>query len=314
VLAGLEALARRMGGSLYLVGGAVRDSVLGEKVAEFDLAVSLELRAWLANVVKEWHELYPGAPPVRKPVFFKKYLTGKILCDGDFSPGVSSFDFSQLRKEHYDFSGAYPVVVPGDIQSDLFRRDYSVNSMAFLLGDDGAVSLVDPFGGVADLEKGVLRVLHDKSFEDDPVRLLRGVRFISRFGFTLEVQTKRLFEAAVAGQYVQRVPRRRLFDEIRKALLEAEPGEVLQAVYEYDFLDELFPGVQEAHLREFREFCSSPSFQALLDAEKNLRFEHLLARLYRRAGVRSFADVLRSFELGRADLDRYLSRLEAVEV
>lgn len=173
----LEAVREAAGKDLvYLVGGAVRDLLLGRVRADLDLAVVGDAGELAAKL---------GADPVEH----ERFATAKVQLDGH------EVDIATARDETYPHPGALPEVEPaGDIDSDLSRRDFTINAMAFAL--NGEPELIDPYGGEADLEAGLLRVLHPRSIVDDPTRALRAARYASRFGFKLEPKTAALVRSA----------------------------------------------------------------------------------------------------------------------
>jgi len=158
--------------TVYLVGGAVRDLLLGRERADIDLVVvgdAAELAATL------------GA----KSVEHERFATAKVELDGH------EVDIATARVESYSYPGALPKVEPaGSIKDDLGRRDFTINAMAVPLRGESV--LIDPYGGQTDLAAGLLRVLHPASFVDDPTRALRAARYASRFGFELEEETEAL--------------------------------------------------------------------------------------------------------------------------
>jgi tRNA nucleotidyltransferase (CCA-adding enzyme) len=172
----LEAVREAATEPVYLVGGAVRDLLLGRTRADVDLVVvgdAVALAARLGGAEKE-HE---------------RFGTVKVDVSGH------EIDIATARTETYPEPGALPEVAPAsDIEADLARRDFAVNAMAIPL--QGAPRLIDPHRGRGDLEEGVLRVLHPRSFEDDPTRAIRAARYGSRFGFALEPETFELLRRA----------------------------------------------------------------------------------------------------------------------
>ncbi len=164
---------------LYLVGGAVRDLLLGRGRADIDVVVEGDAAALASRL---------GAEPREH----ERFATAKVELDGH------EVDIASARAESYSRPGALPhVSVPADIEADLGRRDFTLNAMAVPLG--GEARLIDPHGGLADLEAGRLRVLHRDSFADDPTRAIRAARYAARFGFELEPETERLLRAADLG-------------------------------------------------------------------------------------------------------------------
>ncbi len=165
----LEAFAS-VGTRVYLVGGAVRDLLLGRERGDLDVVVvgnpvALAERVGAAEVVE--HE---------------RFATAKLVLSGH------EIDVAAARTEAYPHPGALPEVTPAmNIETDLARRDFTLNAMAIPLG--GEPTLIDPHGGWEDLAAGLLRVLHPRSFEDDPTRALRAARYAGRFGLELEPET-----------------------------------------------------------------------------------------------------------------------------
>jgi len=158
---------------VYLVGGAVRDLLLGRGRADVDLVVA-------GDPERLAHDL--GVEPYAN---HDRFGTIKLELDGH------EVDVATARSESYPEPGALPVVEPGArLEDDLARRDFTVNAMAVPLS--GAAELVDPHGGLADLEAGLLRVLHQGSFADDPTRAIRAARYAARLGLGLEAETERL--------------------------------------------------------------------------------------------------------------------------
>jgi tRNA nucleotidyltransferase (CCA-adding enzyme) len=161
---------------VYLVGGAVRDLLLGRGRSDIDLVVEGDAAALASRL---------GADVVSH----ERFATAKVSLDGH------QVDIAATRSENYPQPGALPVVKPAArIEDDLCRRDFTINAMAIPLR--GGARLIDPHGGRADLTAGLLRVLHSGSFEDDPTRALRAARYAARFDFELEPRTAALLREA----------------------------------------------------------------------------------------------------------------------
>ncbi len=164
------------GDPVYLVGGAVRDLLLGRGRADVDLVVEGDPERLAADL---------GVAPYAN---HDRFGTLKLELDGH------EVDIATARSERYPQPGALPVVEAGaQLADDLRRRDFTVNAMALPLR--GAAELVDPHGGLADLGAGLLRVLHPASFLDDPTRAIRAARYAARLGLELEAETERLLRA-----------------------------------------------------------------------------------------------------------------------
>jgi tRNA nucleotidyltransferase (CCA-adding enzyme) len=172
----LEIVRREAEQPIYLVGGAVRDLLLERPRSDVDLVVvgdAAALADRLGGAAAE-HE---------------RFGTVKVVLQGH------EVDIASARTETYPQSGSLPVVEPAkSIEADLGRRDFTINAMALPLEQEPGV--IDPFGGRGDLEQGLLRVLHPRSFEDDPTRAIRAARYAARFDFALEAETERLLREA----------------------------------------------------------------------------------------------------------------------
>lgn len=171
-----------LGFPCYLVGGFVRDLLLGRPVHDLDLIV-------------EGDAIQLGRALV-------KALGGKLTPHASFHTAVwqlphsdDTFDLITARAETYDRPGALPTVTPAAIEDDLRRRDFSINALAVRVEGDHFGELLDPLGGREDLERGVIRALHPGSFVDDPTRILRAIRYEGRYGFRIEADTLALVDA-----------------------------------------------------------------------------------------------------------------------
>ena len=188
---------------VYLVGGAVRDLLLGRRPREVDLVVEGDLDEAAGRLGGE-------------VTAHDRFGTARVLYDD------CEIDLARARRERYLRPGALPEVEPAPLEEDLHRRDVTVNAMAIALGD-GTLHAVP--GALDDLEHGVLRVLHDRSFVDDPTRLWRVARYAARLRFDVEPRTRALAHAAdpstVSGD--------RLVAELRLALREPDPPAALRA-------------------------------------------------------------------------------------
>lgn len=191
----------------YLVGGAVRDLMLGSSSVDLDVALegdALEAAWELASRLDG------------RAVTHERFGTATVRADD------LVFDLAGTRRERYPEPGALPEVEPAPLADDLARRDFTVNAMALgLTGADRDV-LHDPHGGKEDLDRRVVRVLHDRSFIDDPTRLLRAVRYETRLGFAMDDATERLARKAVSAGALSTVSGQRVRDELLDLLGEPD--------------------------------------------------------------------------------------------
>jgi tRNA nucleotidyltransferase (CCA-adding enzyme) len=171
--------AAKRGQRVYIVGGVVRDMLLGYPNFDLDLVVEGDA-VKLAQQVAETSQA--------KLLAHHRFGTAKLRYEN------FTLDLATARKETYARPGALPTVTPGTLKDDLIRRDFSINAMAISLAADDYGELVDPYSGKSDLEHRLIRILHPGSFSDDATRILRGVRYEQRFGFEFEAQTAQLLK------------------------------------------------------------------------------------------------------------------------
>jgi tRNA nucleotidyltransferase (CCA-adding enzyme) len=209
LLAGREAASRGL--RAFLVGGPVRDLLLGVKTLDLDIAVEGETRELVAALAT--------------------HTGGRVLSHPRFSTATLSWgdyrvDFARTRMERYPRPGALPTVSPGTIEQDLARRDFTINAIALELTVPYVRQLLDPFRGHWDLDRKRLRVLHDASFMDDATRILRAIRYEQRFGFHLERHTLALLRRDLP--YLATVSGDRLRHEVERIFQEAHPERALE--------------------------------------------------------------------------------------
>ncbi|MEI7998065.1 MAG: hypothetical protein WCH62_00955 [Candidatus Omnitrophota bacterium] len=191
----------------YLVGGPVRDLLLNCPNTDLDITVEGSGLRLAENFAKK----YPSAKLVTYPAFKTATVT---------LPSGFVVDFATARRETYSKGGVFPTVTPSHLKDDLFRRDFTVNAMAISINPGAMGKLKDPFGGMADLRAKRIRVLHERSFLDDPTRILRAARFKTRLGFTLESGTLKVLKAAVKAKALDTIKRQRYGKEFDKILKE----------------------------------------------------------------------------------------------
>lgn len=180
LLSNIADQAASLGMPCYLVGGFVRDLLLRQPVNDFDLVVEGDAIKLGKHLVKT----YGG-----KLTTHFKFHTAVWQLPSTFTLQPSTLDLITARKETYANPGALPMVKPSTMDDDLRRRDFTVNAMAVRLDGQGFGEILDPLDGGADLERGLIRVLHPRSFIDDPTRIFRAVRYEARYSFAIEPST-----------------------------------------------------------------------------------------------------------------------------
>ncbi len=223
-LAGRLAADRRQ--NLYLVGGIVRDALLGRANLDVDLVVEGSAPALARQLAKfgEWHV-----------VTHPRFGTATLRHDD------IAIDIVSARSETYEQPGALPAVAPGTVEDDLYRRDFSINAMAVRVDPARFGELVDPYGGRLDLERGILRVLHDDSFRDDATRIWRALRYEQRLGFRLDSGTNDLLHRDVG--MLDTISGDRLRHEVERTLDEHKPERTVYRAGQVGALQRLAGGL-----------------------------------------------------------------------
>ena len=224
LLPALEGLA-----PAFLVGGAVRDLLLGRRTVDLDVAIEGDAR----DVARTVAERLGGEAKEHE-----RFGTATVRA------GELTVDLATARRETYREPGALPDVQPAGLAEDLGRRDFTINAMAIDLNGDDIGALEDPRGGRDDLDAGVIRVLHGESFVDDPTRLLRALRYEARFGFRMDEQTEHLAREAAAGAGFSTVSGARVRDELLDLLREHEAPAAVERLRELGLDRALDPSLE----------------------------------------------------------------------
>lgn len=232
--------------ALYIVGGFVRDLILRIPSQDFDIVVegdAIKLARQLADqfggrVIA--HRRFGTAKWQIKDI--KENLIRQIGCDQkDIADLPDTLDLISARTEFYDHPTALPVVETSSIKQDLHRRDFTINTLALRLDGSHFGELQDHWGGLIDLKKKQVKVLHSLSFVDDPTRMLRAVRFEQRFGFHIETRTRQLLNEALEN--LKQVSGDRIRHEIELVFKEVDPCKVLDRLMELNLLSAVHPGL-----------------------------------------------------------------------
>ncbi len=215
--------------NVYLVGGIVRDILLGEK--NFDLDIVVEENGMQFAQLLAQH--FKGSCTLHA-----KFATGVVSL-----PSGIKIDIATARMEYYQSPGALPVIEAGSIKHDLSRRDFTINAMALKINATGFGELIDFFGGQQDLKNKIVRVLHNLSFIEDPTRIFRAIRFEQRLGFYIEKHTENLIRRAVNADLYKCIAYERIRDELIIILNEPKPYPAIERIYQFDelrFIDTVF--------------------------------------------------------------------------
>ncbi|MFN8433866.1 MAG: hypothetical protein U0V18_07590 [Anaerolineales bacterium] len=241
LLSNIANLAASLNMPCYVVGGFVRDLLLQKPVNDLDVIVEGDA----ITLGKKLVEVYGG----------------KLTTHFKFNTAIwhlpDSTDFVDLitaRKETYEKPGALPTVTQSTIEDDLRRRDFTINAMALRLDGEGFGEILDPLKGQTDLERGVIRVLHPKSFLDDPTRIFRAIRYEARYGFLMDEETSGLVNAE-ALKVLHSLSGERLRHELDLILDEDESSKMMLRIASLGVLSAIHPIMPEfnQHYADFLE-------------------------------------------------------------
>jgi tRNA nucleotidyltransferase (CCA-adding enzyme) len=222
--------AQKLGYRAYVVGGFVRDLFLYRNNEDIDIVIEGDGIEFAKQYAK-----FVGA----RIHSYAKFGTAVIIFPDGFKIDVAS-----ARMEYYKFPAALPTVEMSSIKLDLFRRDFTVNTLSIQLNPGKFGTLVDFFSAQKDLKEKTIRVLHNLSFVEDPTRVFRAIRFEQRFGFSIGKLTSGLIENAVKMDFFKRLSGRRVFTEVRQILEEETPLSAILRMNEYHLLDVIHPSIQ----------------------------------------------------------------------
>lgn len=230
ILFSIGTYAEKLGTKAWIVGGAVRDFYFGRDTLDIDLSFEGNVDPLAGFAVKRW-----GGSKHK----FSQFSTFRV----NLTTGLK-LDMVRARRESYPRAGVLPEVTPSCIKDDLFRRDFTANSWALSIMPGSFGVSFDPFGAQKDIDAGIIRILHPKSFLDDPTRMCRAVRFAGRFGWKLAPKTEELLKEAVKQQYPLLLSRERLTREFLKINKEKEIKRILEMMRAYGMLQFVYPGLE----------------------------------------------------------------------
>jgi putative nucleotidyltransferase with HDIG domain len=217
----------------YLVGGFVRDKLLGRPSKDADIVCVGDGIKLATAVAKKFD-------PVPRVSFFKNFGTAQIV---PFLEGGRSFDieFVGARRESYQRNSRKPEVAPGTLEDDQKRRDFTINALAISLNKDDFGSLVDPFGGIKHLEEKIIitPLEPEQTFSDDPLRMMRAIRFATQLNFTIAGET--LLAITEQAERIRIISQERITDELNKIILSPQPSIGFDLLYKTGLLKIIFP-------------------------------------------------------------------------
>jgi tRNA nucleotidyltransferase (CCA-adding enzyme) len=233
VMLRVQELSAAMGFNLYLTGGTVRDLITGASLRDLDFTVE-------GNPSKIARELEKGGAKILLEDEKLRHI--EVLFAGDVDGSISA-----ARDDHYVRPGTRPEIRWSTIMEDLRRRDFSLNAIAISLNPASRGLLLDPTNGLSDIERGEVRALTIHSFTNQPVRLLRGLRYAARMGFRLEARTQEWFELAMERDLHHTIEAEDAGGELRSLAREERPAVVLKAWEQAELMESVNPTLAKKH-------------------------------------------------------------------
>ena len=292
----------------YVVGGFVRDLLLRHENLDIDIVIEGDAIVFARLFASRF-----GA----RSREFQKFKTAVLIFPDGFK-----IDVATARTEYYEAPGALPIVEYSSIKMDLYRRDFTINTLALKLNPGEFGTLLDFFGAQRDLKEGRISLLHNLSFVEDPTRVFRAVRFEQRFKFRITKLTANLINNAVRNNFFDRLSAARLFQELKLILQEENPIPAVARLAEFDLLKAVHPRLvyDEATRAMLEQVQAVLSWYDLLYLED--RYQRWLVYflgLVEPLSSQELADMLQGFKLspklvgalvqGKQAADRALLRL-----
>jgi len=262
----ISQIAQKKKVKAYIVGGFARDMLLERP--NFDIDCVVEEKAF--EIAEELSKKFKRK--AKKVIFNKKFHTAKVIFEN------FCLDLATMRKEFYPFSGALPQVKPSQLSDDIKRRDFTINAIYISINKENFCQIITP-QFYRDLKNKVIRVFHKKSFEDDPTRILRALRFSARFDFRIEGGTEDLLKKAVRKNLLEKISAQRLRKEFFLMFEEPQPHKNIRKLFEYKLNKFLLPfakfektlknlefacEIWEKYFLYFQENFSKPLFYLLV--------------------------------------------------
>lgn len=235
----LREVAASTGMHAYVIGGFVRDTFMGKTSKDIDIVVEGEGIAFAKAVAAK--------AGIKNVQVFRNFGTAMLMFD-DWQ-----IEFVGARKESYRRDSRKPIVENGTLEDDQKRRDFTINAMSFSLNEDNFGELVDPFGGIRDLNDRIIRTPLDPkiTYSDDPLRMMRAIRFATQFGFTIETNSYEAIRKNVAR--IKIVSQERITDELNKIILAPKPSIGFKLLHSAGLLKLIFPEMAALQGAEFKE-------------------------------------------------------------
>jgi len=218
----------------YVIGGFVRDKIINRNTKDLDVVC-------IGDGIALAHEVALQFRPAPQVNFFKNFGTAQIKIIDPSTQEELEIEFVGARKESYTYDSRNPIVEAGSLEDDQNRRDFTINALAISLNKDDYGSLLDPFNGIGDLELGIIKtpLKPEETFSDDPLRMMRAIRFSAQLNYTIEAQT--LSAISKMAHRIKIVSGERITDELNKILMCKKPSIGFDLLYKTGILKIIFP-------------------------------------------------------------------------
>jgi tRNA nucleotidyltransferase (CCA-adding enzyme) len=286
ILQTIGQIAEEIGFEAYVIGGFVRDLFLYRVNEDLDIVIEGDGIAFAKEYAAQF-----GA----RVHSHRKFGTAVIVFADNFKIDVAS-----ARMEYYKFPAALPDVEMSSIKLDLFRRDFTINTLAIQLNPERLGRLIDFFSAQKDIKDKAIRVLHNLSFVEDPTRVFRAIRFEQRFGFAIGKLTSSLIENAVKMDFFKRLSGRRVFTELRHILEEENPAPAIFRLQDYDLLKVIHPSIilDKELIKHFNSVKEVISWHDLLFLEESyMKWAVYFMALIRHCDRQCSQEICRRLEL-----------------
>jgi poly(A) polymerase len=241
ILKKVSRAVQALGLETYLIGGFVRDKILDRDTKDADFVCVGDAIELAAETAKQFN-------PIPQVDYFKNFGTAHIKIADGFD-----LEFVGARKESYQRNSRKPEVEPGSIKDDQDRRDFTINALAISLNENDYGKLIDPFEGVRDLKYRIIRTPLEpaQTFSDDPLRMMRGIRFASQLGFTIDDNT---WQGIVdSADRIKIISQERITDELNKIILSYKPSVGFDLLYRSGLLKIIFPQMVDLAGAEYKD-------------------------------------------------------------
>lgn len=248
----ISSVAEQTNTPCYLVGGFVRDKLIGRTTKDIDIVC-------LGDAIGFANEVANSFSPKPHVSFFKNFGTAQIKLQyltsstesNDEMNNIEEIEFASARKESYNYNSRKPEVLPGTLEDDQNRRDFTINALAVSLNNKDFGTLIDPFNGIKDLHNIIIKTPLQPAitFSDDPLRMMRAIRFAAQLDFEIEAET---FHAITENhERIKIVSQERITDELNKIMLAKKPSVGWHLLSESGLLEIIFPQMMALHVAEY---------------------------------------------------------------